>query len=128
MALSMIQTSAGRRQALLNIWMEVIGDETGYPKGEINALIKQRKLLDLMLSYPEHYPDVTKSHVRFSALGNSALDAARAALAAHLRAADLTDEHFTEYLVEIESFAGDMGIQLPRPGDLYPALMGRADA
>lgn len=112
-----------KRQQLLGSWLEVMGNFIGYTKGEMNAQLKKRLLVELMLSYPEYYPDIARTYGQIESLDDEKAEMAKEAIAHHVNANDLTDEHFSQYMREIEEFAGDMGIQLPHPHRLYSELM-----
>lgn len=119
---------AEKRQKLLGEWLAVMGNFIGYTKGEINAQIKKRLLVGLMLSYPDEYPELTRTYSQIQSFSHERADEAKEAISHHVNANDLTDEHFAEYMKDIEAFAGDMGIQLPHPSGLYAELVGLTHA
>lgn len=99
-------------------WLNLIGTEIGYSKDEMHDQTKERLLLPIMLESPARYPQ--------------ALDVAdMMAIAPHkkriilslISTTALTVHHFAQYLNEVEAFAGNMGIRLPHPTDLYEESM-----
>ncbi len=102
-------------------WVTLIATETGHSKDEMHMALKRRLLLPLMLEHPERY--------------NKAIDAQDMlellplkwpTISELISTTDLTVHHFAMYLNEVESFAGNMGIRLPHPEDLYmDAIYGR---
>jgi len=103
-------------------WVMVM-TETGHSKDEMHMILKRRLLFPLMLEHPERY--------------NKAIDAQDMlelfplkwpTISELISTTDLTAHHFAMYLNEVESFAGNMGIRLPHPDDLYHEALGRMAA
>jgi len=121
-AISAHKPSRSRDQnALYWQWMTVLAAETGHSKDEMHAMLKNRLMLPLMLEYPERY---TKAIDAQDMLELFPLK--WPTISELISTTDLTVQHFAMYLNEVESFAGNIGIRLPHPDDLYmDAVYGR---
>lgn len=83
------------------MWMKVIGDEIGYTSEEMHAIMADKFLTTEFVEYAGNKIKRDKSTSR------------------------LNTKEFTEYLENIDRWsAGEMGIVLPSPSDLYYEAMG----
>lgn len=89
-------------------WITIIGDSLGYSKDAQHGILKVRFLLPILV---RDDPDVAALAERVQ--GNESL------LSNMLSTSDLSVKQFTEYLDDINEFAGRMGIRLPHPEDVH---------
>ena len=104
-------------------WVSTLSTETGHSKDEMHMELKRRLLLPLMLEYPERYTKAVDAHDMLQLF-----PAKWPTIAELISTTDLIVHHFAMYLNEIEAFAGNMGIRLPHPDDIYHEALGRMAA
>lgn len=111
------------QNALYWQWLNLIGTEIGYSKDEMHDQVKERLLLPLMLEHSDRYPEAQDVMDMLTLAPQKKL-----LILSLISTTALTVHHFAQYLNEVEAFAGNMGIRLPRPDDLYHEAMGRRAA
>jgi len=96
-------TRTQRQNKLFWLWMTLIGDEVGHTKDEMSEILQQAILGESSFPSKLDGADVKKQK----------------------RAKNLTILEMTRFLEQVDIFAADtLGMQLPRPEDLYWKSMG----
>ncbi|MBC7074613.1 MAG: hypothetical protein H5T98_00795 [Syntrophomonadaceae bacterium] len=113
-------TRSNAQNALMWMWLETMGSYTGDGKDGMHSLMKKSRLLPLMCCYPEDYPHAPRLFELSELYPNDWAAFEKAA-----STADLSVEHFTIYLNELEQVAGNIGARLQYPEDIYAKAMGR---
>jgi len=103
------------QNALMWQWLTIIGGDLGNTKDEQHRQCKELFLTPILM---RDDADVERMGQMLEQTG----DIGR--MAAVLSTTHLTTPQFTEYLQDIEAFAGELGITLPHPADHYYEAMG----
>jgi hypothetical protein len=95
-------TRSQRQNKLFWMWMTIIADEVGHTKEEISEILQQAILGETSFVSKLNGESITKQK----------------------RAKQLTTAEFSNFLEKIEYWAGEYGMRLPKPEDLYLKSMG----
>lgn len=98
-------TRSQRQNKLYWMWMTLIADEIGHTKEEMSEILQQAILGETSFVSKLDGENITKQK----------------------RAKQLSTSEFSNFLEQIEYWAGEYGIRLPKPEDLYLRSMGVID-
>jgi tellurite resistance protein len=95
-------TRSQRQNKLYWMWMTLIADEIGHTKEEMSEILQQAILGETSFVSKLDGENITRQ----------------------TRAKQLTTAEFANFLEQIEYWAGEYGMRLPKPEDLYLRSMG----
>lgn len=98
-------TRSQRQNKLYWMWMTLIADEIGHTKEEMSEILQQAILGETSFVSKLDGESITKQK----------------------RAKQLSTSEFSNFLEQIEYWAGEYGMKLPKPEDLYLRSMGVID-
>lgn len=98
-------TRSQRQNKLYWMWMTLIADEIGHTKEEMSEILQQAILGETSFVSKLDGENITKQK----------------------RAKQLSTSEFSNFLEQIEYWAGEYGMRLPKPEDLYLRSMGVID-